>query len=107
MVLSEQAYKKIDREIAKFPADQKQSAVMAALAIAQDEAGWLSPAVMEAVGAYLDMPPIAVEEGATFYMMYNLKPVGKSKITIFTNLPCGLSGREKRRHYLKHKLGIA
>ena len=106
MVLSEQAYRKIDREIAKFPADQKQSAVMAALAIAQDEAGWLSPEVMEAVAAYLDMAPIAVQEVATFYAMYNLEPVGRSKITICTNLPCALSGGEKAAHYLKQKLGI-
>jgi len=106
MVLSEQAYRKIDREIAKFPADQKQSAVMAALAIAQDEAGWLSPPVMEAVAAYLDMAPIAVQEVATFYAMYNLEPVGKSKITICTNLPCALSGGERAAHYLKQKLGI-
>lgn len=106
MVLSEQAYRKMDREIAKFPADQKQSAVMAALAIAQDEAGWLSPAVMEAVAAYLDMAPIAVQEVATFYAMYNLEPLGKSKITICTNLPCALSGGEKAAHYLKQKLGI-
>ena len=106
MVLSEQAYRKIDREIAKFPVDQKQSAVMAALAIAQDEAGWLSPTVMEAVASYLDMAPIAVQEVATFYAMYNLEPVGKSKITICTNLPCALSGGEKAAHYLKQKLGI-
>ena len=106
MVLSEQAYKKMDREIAKFPTDQKQSAVMAALAIAQDEAGWLSPEVMETVAAYLDMAPIAVQEVATFYAMYNLEPVGKSKITICTNLPCALSGGEKAAHYLKQKLGI-
>ena len=106
MVLSEQAYKKMDREIAKFPADQKQSAVMAALAIAQDEAGWLAPEVMEAVAAYLDMAPIAVQEVATFYAMYNMQPTGKSKITICTNLPCALSGGEKAAHYLKQKLGI-
>ena len=106
MVLSEQAYRKMDREIAKFPADQKQSAVMAALAIAQDEAGWLSPEVMEAIAAYLDMAPIAVQEVATFYAMYNLEPMGKSKITICTNLPCALSGGEKAAHYLKQKLGI-
>ena len=106
MVLSEQAYRKMDREIAKFPADQKQSAVMAALAIAQDEAGWLSPEVMVAVADYLDMAPIAVQEVATFYAMYNLEPVGKSKITICTNLPCALSGGEKAAHYLKQKLGI-
>ncbi|MGB4345602.1 MAG: NADH-quinone oxidoreductase subunit NuoE [Burkholderiaceae bacterium] len=106
MVLSEQALKKIDREVAKFPADQKQSAVMAALAIAQDEQGWLSPEVMQAVGDYLGMPAIAVQEVATFYAMYNTKPVGKHKITICTNLPCALSGGEKAAHHLKHKLGI-
>jgi NADH-quinone oxidoreductase subunit E len=106
MVLSEQAYQRIDREIAKFPPDQKQSAVMAALAIAQDETGWLSPEVMEAVAAYLDMAPVAVQEVATFYAMYNLSPIGKSKITICTNLPCALSGGEKAAHYLKQKLGI-
>ena len=106
MVLSEQAFKKIDREVAKFPADQKQSAVMGALAIAQDEQGWLSPEVMQAVGDYLGMPAIAVQEVATFYAMYNTKPVGKHKITICTNLPCALSGGEKAAHHLKQKLGI-
>jgi len=106
MVLSEQAYKKIDREIAKFPADQKQSAVMAALAIAQDEQGWLTPEVLQAVAAYLSMAPIAVQEVATFYAMYNLKPLGKHKITICTNLPCALSGGENAAQYLKQKLGI-
>ncbi len=106
MLLSEQAYKKIDREVAKFPADQKQSAVMAALAIAQDESGWLPPEVMQEVADYLGMPAIAVQEVATFYAMYNVKPVGKSKITVCTNLPCALSGGEKAAQYLKHKLGI-
>lgn len=106
MVLSEQAFKKIDREVAKFPADQKQSAVMGALAIAQDEHGWLSPEVMQEVGDYLGMPAIAVQEVATFYNMYNTKPVGKHKITICTNLPCALSGGEKAAQHLKHKLGI-
>jgi NADH-quinone oxidoreductase subunit E len=106
MLLSEQAYKKMDREIAKFPADQKQSAVMAALAIAQDEKGWLAPEVMQEVADYLGMPAIAVQEVATFYAMYNLKPAGRNKITICTNLPCALSGGEKAAHYLKHKLGI-
>ena len=106
MLLSEQAYKKIDREVAKFPADQKQSAVMAALAIAQDEKGWLPPEVMQEIADYLGMPAIAVQEVATFYAMYNVKPVGKSKITVCTNLPCALSGGEKAAQYLKHKLGI-
>lgn len=106
MVLSEKAFKKIDREVAKFPADQKQSAVMGALAIAQDEQGWLSPEVMQALGDYLGMPAIAVQEVATFYAMYNTKPIGKHKITICTNLPCALSGGEKAAQHLKHKLGI-
>jgi NADH-quinone oxidoreductase subunit E len=106
MLLSEQAYKRIDREVAKFPADQKQSAVMAALAIAQDEKGWLAPEVMQDVADYLGMPAIAVQEVATFYAMYNTEPVGKNKITICTNLPCALSGGEKAAHHLKQKLGI-
>ncbi|MEO6353101.1 MAG: NADH-quinone oxidoreductase subunit NuoE [Burkholderiaceae bacterium] len=106
MLLSEQSYIKIDREIAKFPIDQKQSAVMAALAIAQDETGWLSPEVLHDIADYLGMPAIAVQEVATFYNMYNLKPVGKNKITVCTNLPCALSGGERAAHYLKQKLGI-
>ena len=106
MQLSEQAVKKIDREIAKYPAEQKQSAVMAALAIAQDESGWLTPEVMQDVATYLGMPAIAVQEVATFYAMYNLKPTGKHKITICTNLPCALSGGEAAANYLKEKLGV-
>jgi NADH-quinone oxidoreductase subunit E len=106
MLLSEQAYKKIDRELAKFPADQKQSAVMAALAIAQDEKGWLAPEVMQDVADYLGMPAIAVQEVATFYNMFNTHPVGKHKISVCTNLPCALSGGEKAAHYLKQKLGV-
>ena len=106
MLLTEQAYKKIDRELAKFPADQRQSAVMAALAIAQDEKGWLAPEVMQDIANYIGMPAIAVQEVATFYNMYNLKPSGKQKITICTNLPCALAGGEKAAQYLKEKLGI-
>ena len=106
MLLSEQAYKKIDRELAKFPADQKQSAVMAALAIAQDEKGWLPPEVLQDVANYLGMPAIAVQEVATFYNMFNTRPVGKHKISVCTNLPCALSGGERAAHYLKEKLGI-
>ena len=106
MLLSEQAYKKIDRELAKFPADQRQSAVMAALAIAQDEKGWLSPEVMQDVADYIGMPTIAVQEVATFYNMYHTKPVGKYKISVCTNLPCALSGGERAAHYLKERLGV-
>ena len=106
MLLSEQSYKKIDRELAKFPPDHRESAVMAALAIAQDEKGWLPPEVMQEVADYIGMPAIAVQEVATFYNMYNVKPVGKFKISVCTNLPCQLSGGEKAAHHLKEKLGI-
>jgi len=106
MLLSQDAYKKIDREIAKFPAAQKQSAVMAALAIAQVEKGWLSSEVMQDVADYLGMPAIAVQEVATFYTMYNLKPIGKHKLTICTNLPCQLTHGDRAAAYLKQKLGI-
>jgi NADH-quinone oxidoreductase subunit E len=105
-MLSEQCYKNIDRELAKYPADQRQSAVMAALAHAQVELGWLSPETMQEVADYIGMPAIAVQEVATFYNMYNLKPAGKHKITVCTNLPCALSGGERAGEYLKEKLGI-
>lgn len=106
MLLSQEAYKKIDRELAKFPADQRQSAVMAALAIAQDEKGWLPPEVLQDVADYIGMPAVAVQEVATFYNMYNTKPIGKHKISVCTNLPCALSGGERAAHYLKQKLGV-
>jgi len=105
-MLSAESLKKIDREIAKYPADQKQSAVMSALAIAQDEKGWLANETMNFVAEYLGMPPIAVYEVASFYNMYNLQPVGKYKITVCTNLPCALSGSNDTAAYLKKKLGI-
>jgi NADH-quinone oxidoreductase subunit E len=105
-LLSAQAYRAIDREIAKYPADQKQSAVIAALAIAQTELGWISKDVMEDIGRYLDMPAIAVYEVASFYTMYNLEPTGKCKLTICTNLPCALSGAARAAEHLKQRLGI-
>jgi NADH-quinone oxidoreductase subunit E len=105
-VLSDVSKQKIDREVAKYPADQKQSAVMAALAIAQDEHASLSNELMDAVAHYLGMPSIAVYEVATFYNMYNLKPMGKHKITVCTNLPCALSGGVDAAEYLKKKLGV-
>ncbi len=105
-MLSIESLKRIDREIAKYPAEQKQSAVMSALAIAQDEKGWLANETMNFVAEYLGMPPIAVYEVATFYNMYNLEPVGKYKITVCTNLPCALSGSNDSAAYLKKKLGI-
>jgi NADH-quinone oxidoreductase subunit E len=105
-LLSPQAYVRIDREIAKYPPDQKQSAVMAALAIAQQEKGWISAEVEADIAAYLGMPPIAVHEVASFYAMYNLKPVGRYKITVCTNLPCALRSGNHAAEYLKAKLGI-
>ena len=105
-VLSDDARRRIDREVAKYPADQKQSAVMSALAIAQDEHGWLSTDVMDAVALHLGMPPVAVYEVATFYTMYNLAPTGRFKLTICTNLPCALQGATAAALHLKNKLGV-
>ncbi|HSS46825.1 MAG TPA: NADH-quinone oxidoreductase subunit NuoE [Burkholderiales bacterium] len=105
-MLSPEALAKIDKAIAKYPPDRKQSAVIAALTIAQDEKGWLSTETMDFVAQYLSMPPIAVYEVATFYTMYNLEPAGKYKITICTNLPCALSGANIAADYLKNKLGV-
>ena len=105
-LLSEASKSRIDREVAKYPADQKQSAVMSALAIAQDEHHLLSNELMDEVARYLGMPTIAVYEVATFYNMYNLKPTGKCKITVCTNLPCALSGGVDAAEYLKMKLGV-
>ena len=106
MVLSPEALVKIDQAAAKYPPDRRQSAVMAALTIAQDEKGWLSTETLDFVAQYLDMPPIAVYEVASFYTMYDLKPVGKNKIAICTNLPCALQGASVATEHLKKKLGI-
>jgi NADH-quinone oxidoreductase subunit E len=105
-MLSQETLQKFDREIAKYPADQKQSAVMAALAIAQEEKGWLSKETIAEVASYLDMAPMAAYEVASFYNMYDLHPVGKYKLTVCTNLPCALSGGVHAADYLKEKLGI-
>jgi NADH-quinone oxidoreductase subunit E len=105
-MLNADSLRKIDREIAKYPPEQKQSAVMSALAIAQDEKGWLSSETMDYVARYLDMPPVAVYEVATFYSMYNLQPTGKYKITMCTCLPCGLQGALAAADHLRQKLGI-
>ncbi|MBK6401844.1 MAG: NADH-quinone oxidoreductase subunit NuoE [Rhodocyclaceae bacterium] len=105
-MLSQEARARIDREVAKYPTDQKQSAVMAALRIAQEEQGWLSNAAIESVASHLDMPAIAAFEVASFYNMYDLRPIGKYKLTVCTNLPCALSGGVHAAEYLKRKLGI-
>ncbi len=104
--LSPGALKKIDREVAKYPPEQKQSAVMAALAIAQDEKGWLAKETIAHVADYLDMAPMAAYEVASFYNMYDLAPLGKYKLTVCTNLPCALSGGVHAADYIKAKLGI-
>jgi NADH-quinone oxidoreductase subunit E len=105
-LLSATALAKIERETTKYPPEQRQSAVMSALAIAQDEHGWLSNELMEEVAKVLGMPPVAVYEVATFYAMYNLKPAGRHKVTVCTNLPCALSGGADAAEYLKKKLGV-
>ena len=105
-MLSSDSLKKIDREIAKYPADRKDSAVMSALIIAQDEKGWLSTEIMDFVAQYLGMPSVAVYEVATFYSMYNLKPTGRHKLTLCTCLPCGLQGSLAAADHLRKKLGI-
>jgi len=106
MTLSPEALAKIDQAIVKYPAEERRSAVMAALTIAQDEKGWLSTETMDFVAQYLGIPPISVYEVASFYTMYDLKPVGKYKLTICSNLPCALQGANAAAAHLKRKLGI-
>ncbi len=105
-MLSNKIQEQIDRELRKYPADQKQSAVMAALRFVQDEKGWISDDDMAEVADYLGMPHMAVYEVATFYHMYNLKPMGKYTLTVCTNLSCQLMGANETLDYLKSKLGI-
>src|SRR5574340_871015 len=105
-MLSEQIQSQINRELKKYPADQKQSAVMAALRFVQDEKGWIANEDMADIAAYLGMPKMAVYEVATFYHMYNLKPMGKHTITVCTNLSCTLCGALDTVSYIESKLGI-
>ena len=106
MLLSEKAYQQIDKELSKFPADQRRSAIMASLAIAQQEKGWVSTEIIEDVAQYIGVEPIAVQEVATFYNMFHTKPVGRVTISVCTNLPCALRDGVKAGEYLKEKLGI-
>ena len=105
-MISDAAKLRFATEVAKYPADQKQSAVMACLAIVQQENGFVSPQSERAVADYLGMAPIAVHEVSTFYNMYNLQPVGKYKLNVCTNLPCQLRDGARALHHLEHKLGI-
>jgi NADH-quinone oxidoreductase subunit E len=106
-MLSKQLMAQIDREIAKYPPERKSSAVMAALRLVQEaNGGWLTNEGIEAVAEYLDMPPIAAYEVASFYSMYELKPVGRHKICVCTNISCLLCGSETIVGHLEQKLGI-
>ena len=105
-MLTEQTQLKINRELKKYPANQKQSAVMSALRFVQDEKGWIATEDMADIAAFLEMPQIAVYEVATFYHMYNLKPMGKHTITVCTNLSCQLGGANETVAHLKSRLGI-
>jgi len=106
MKLSPQTAERFAREVAKYPAEQKQSAVRACLSIVQQEQGWVSAEAEEAVAGYLGMPPIAVREVTTFYNMYNQQPVGRFKLNVCTNLPCQLRNGQHALEHLCQRLGI-
>jgi len=105
-MISDSTRARFAREVAKFPADQKQSAVMACLSIVQQEQGWVSPDSEQVVAEVLGMPVMAVHEVTTFYNMYNQKPVGKFKLNVCTNLPCQLRGGAQALAHLEHTLGV-
>ena len=105
-MISDATKARFDREVAKYPPDQAQSAVMACLAIVQQEQGWVSSDSERAVAEHLGMAPIAVHEITTFYNMYNQKPLGTYKLNVCTNLPCQLRGGAQALHHLETKLGI-
>lgn len=104
-MLNSESLAQLDIEIAKYPEDQRQSAVMSALRIAQTEKGWLSTETMDFIAEYLRMPTIAVYEVATFYNMYDTAPVGKYKVTLCTNISCMLMGAPEMAAFLKQRLG--
>ena len=104
--LSPAAFERFAREVAKYPANQKQTAVMACLAIVQQEQGWVSTEAEATVAAYLGMPAMAVHEVTTFYNMYNQQPVGRFKLNVCTNLPCQLRNGQQALEHLCSKLGI-
>jgi NADH-quinone oxidoreductase subunit E len=106
MSFSDTTLARFAKEVAKYPADQKQSAVMACLAIVQQEQGFVSAESEKAVAAYLGMPPIAVHEVTTFYNMYNQQPVGKFKLNVCTNLPCQLRDGQNALDHVCGKLGV-
>lgn len=105
-MLSAEAIQKIEYELTKYPANQRQAAVMSALRIVQMEQGWLSKESLSDVAKYLGIPEIAVLEVATFYNMYDLEPVGQYKITVCTNISCMLRGSDEIVNHLQDKLGV-
>ena len=105
-MISESIRVRFDREVAKYPAEQRQSAVMACLAIIQDEQGHVSLESERELAAFLGMAPMAVHEVTTFYNMYNQQPTGKYKLNVCTNLPCQLRDGQKALHHLEKKLGV-
>lgn len=105
-MISEATKARFAREVAKYPADQAQSAVMACLSIVQQELGYVSPESEKVVADYLGMAPMAVHEVTTFYNMYNQRPVGKYKLNVCTNLPCQLRDGQKALQHLEKKLGV-
>ena len=105
-MFSEQTLQRFAREVAKFPSEHKQSAVMACLAIVQQEEGHVSADAERAVADYLGMPPIAVHEVTTFYNMYNQQPVGRFKLNVCTNLPCALRDGESALQHVCSRLGV-
>ncbi|HNB46002.1 MAG TPA: NAD(P)H-dependent oxidoreductase subunit E [Burkholderiaceae bacterium] len=105
-MFSEATLERFAREVAKYPADQKQSAVMACLSIAQQELGWVTPEAEQGIADYLGMAPIAVREVTTFYNMYNQQPVGQFKLNVCTNLPCQLRNGQGALEHLCKILGI-
>lgn len=105
-MISDATKARFDREVAKYPAEQKQSAVMACLSIVQQELGFVSAESEKVIAEHLGMAPMAVHEVTTFYNMYNQRPVGKFKLNVCTNLPCQLRDGQKALHHLEHKLGI-
>jgi NADH-quinone oxidoreductase subunit E len=105
-MISDTTKARFAKEVAKYPADQAQSAVMACLAIVQQEDGFVSSDSEKVIAEVLGMPPIAVHEVTTFYNMYNQRPVGKFKLNVCTNLPCQLRDGQKALHHLEQKLGI-
>ncbi len=106
MTFSEATLARFAREVAKYPAGQQQSAVMACLAIVQQEQGHVSPAAEDGVAAYLGLPAIAVHEVTTFYNMYNQQPLGRYKFNICTNLPCALRDGDKALEHVCRRLGV-